>query len=172
MADLAVACIDTALVARAREVMERLVKNRLSVVTAESCTAGLVAAALSQADGASDRLHGCFVAYTKANKSAALGVSEQLLKEKGSVNAEVARAMVEGALARSPADIAVAVTGVLGPDPDEDGNPVGLVWYGYGRKGGPIEAIEKRSPPAPQDQLWREAVCFALECIERAIKMP
>jgi nicotinamide-nucleotide amidase len=79
---------------------------------------------LSEVPGAADHLQGGFVVYTKTNKSHALSVPANLLNSRG-VCPEVA--MAEGALARSPADVAVALTGVAGPDPDEDGNPVGLV---------------------------------------------
>jgi nicotinamide-nucleotide amidase len=81
---------------------------------------------LSEVPGAADHLQGGFVVYTKTNKSHALSVPANLLNSRG-VCPEVARAMAEGALARSPADVAVALTGVAGPDPDEDGNPVGIV---------------------------------------------
>jgi nicotinamide-nucleotide amidase len=88
-----------------------------SLITAESCTAGKLAALLSEAPGASERLHGGFVTYTKDNKSKALGVPAELMKQKGAVCGDVAIAMAEGALARSPANGAVAITGVAGPEP-------------------------------------------------------
>ena len=109
--------------------------SSLTIVTAESCTAGKLAALLSEAPGAAERLHGSFVTYTKANKTRALGVPESLLDEQGAVCPEVAVAMAQGALARSPADIAVAITGVAGPEPDEDGNPVGRVCIALARSG-------------------------------------
>ncbi|HEY2858364.1 MAG TPA: CinA family protein, partial [Terracidiphilus sp.] len=84
-------------------------------------------------DGAAERLHGSFVTYTKANKTRALGIAEALLTDKGAVCPDVAVAMARGALERSPADIAVAITGVAGPDPDEDGNPVGRVCIGLAK---------------------------------------
>src|SRR3569832_2135562 len=86
--------------------------RKLTVVTAESCTSGLLASLLSEAPGASEFLHGGFVTYTKANKTAALGAPEDLLTAKTAVCEEVARAMAEGALERSPADVAAAITGV------------------------------------------------------------
>src|SRR5262245_22208149 len=101
-------------------------QRNASIVTAESCTTGKLAALLSEAPGAAERLHGSFVAYTKANKTRSLGVSAALLQRKGAVCREVAVAMAEGALARSPATVAVAITGVAGPDPDEDGIPWAL----------------------------------------------
>jgi nicotinamide-nucleotide amidase len=102
-------------------------KKNLSIVTAESCTAGKLSALLSEAPGAAEHLHGGFVTYTKENKTRALGVPARLLAEEGAVCAAVAAALAEGAVARSPADIAVSITGVAGPEPDEDGNPVGRV---------------------------------------------
>ena len=87
----------------------------LTVVTAESCTAGLMCQVLSDAEGASEYFHGGFVTYTKAQKNRALGVSADLLRQKGAVCGEVARAMAEGALAHSKADLAAAITGVAGP---------------------------------------------------------
>jgi PncC family amidohydrolase len=99
----------------------------LTLATAESCTAGSLAFLLSQAPGGGGVLQGGFVVYTKANKSAALGVPEALIQRHSAVSSEVARAMASGALERCPADIVVAITGVTGPEPDEDGNPVGLV---------------------------------------------
>jgi|SRR5579871_715389 len=101
-----------------------------------------------------------------------LSVPTELLKTQGSVNAEVARLLVEGALARSPADIALAITGVLGPEPDEDGNPVGLVFFAYGKRGGPIEILEQHLPPEGHERLMRRAVDIALSCVERAVAIP
>ena len=94
-------------------------RRNLTIATAESCTAGKLSALLSEAPGAGEHLHGSFVTYTKANKVQTLGVDAGLLKAKGAVCREVAVAMAEGALHRSPADVAVAITGVAGPDPDE-----------------------------------------------------
>jgi nicotinamide-nucleotide amidase len=125
--------------ALARRVLELAGQKKLSIVTAESCTAGKLSALLSEAPGAAERLHGSFVTYTKANKISALGVSATLLGEKGAVCREVAAAMAQGALARSPADLAVSITGVAGPDPDEDGNPVGRVWVGLAHAGRSLE---------------------------------
>jgi nicotinamide-nucleotide amidase len=86
-------------------------KRNLTIVTAESCAAGMLSTILSEAPGASEHLHGGFVTYTKENKTKVLGVSEHLLPEKSAVCPDVAMAM-EGALRRSPADLTVAVTGV------------------------------------------------------------
>jgi PncC family amidohydrolase len=113
---------------RAQRILERAKLRDLTIVTAESCTAGAVATSLSKVPGAGEHFHGGFVTYTKEMKSAVLGVPKKLLQQKGAVCEDVAEAMALGALKLAPADIAVAVTGVAGPEPDEDGNPVGLVF--------------------------------------------
>ena len=128
-------CVERNLVRRAQPIVDALRARHLSIVTAESCTAGLVAAILSHAQHAGECFHGGFIAYSKDNKSAILGIDRAFLEAKGSVNAEVARQMAYGALARAPASVAIAVTGVLGPDPDEDGNPAGLVYFAACRSG-------------------------------------
>jgi Competence-damaged protein len=87
----------------AEEALEAAAQTNASIAIAESCTAGKLAALLSEAPGAADRLQGSFVAYTKANKTKSLGVSADLLQRKGAVCREVAIAMAEGALVRSPA---------------------------------------------------------------------
>lgn len=128
-------CIDPELIQRANETGLRLRQAGLKVVTAESCTAGLLCAALAQCQDAGEILLGGFVTYAKAAKAQTLGVDEELLSREGAVNAAVAAQLCTGALSRSGADIALAVTGVLGPSEDEDGNPVGLIYWGSVRKG-------------------------------------
>ncbi|HEX3666805.1 MAG TPA: CinA family protein [Rhizomicrobium sp.] len=155
-------CIDEALVKYASAVTGQLKARGLTVVTVESCTAGLISAAMSQAEGAATVLHGSFVAYTKADKSKALGVSEALLTQKGSVNAEVAERMALGALERSPADVALAVTGVLGPEKDEDGNPVGLVFISCCHRGRRAKTEKRQYGKLPHDQLRHYVVRDAL----------
>lgn len=137
------------------------------MVTAESCTAGKLAALLSEVPGAADHLQGGFVVYTKANKSQALGVRASLLNSRGAVCQEVAAAMAEGALARSPADVAIALTGVAGPDPDEDGKPVGLVCIAVAPRGQKPEVIEKRYGMAPRERIQEWAMADALATLLR-----
>lgn len=121
----------------AQRAVSRALEHELTLVTVESCTAGALACALSRADGASQVLHGGLVVYTKANKVAAVGVPWELLRTHTAVSGEVARAMAVGGLGRSPADIAIAITGVAGPEPDEDGNPVGLAYVAVALRKGP-----------------------------------
>jgi nicotinamide-nucleotide amidase len=121
--------------ALAEEVLREAERCGFTIVTAESCTGGLLASALSRGRGASKFFHGGFVTYTKEMKSSVLGVPRELLKTRTAVAPEVALALAKGALERSPATLAVAITGVAGPEPDEDGNPVGLVYCAAVRRG-------------------------------------
>src|SRR3569833_420091 len=142
-------CIDENLPGKAERVLQRLRKSEATVVTAESCTGGLVAACLTHGKEASSSFQGAFVVYTKQQKHQALGVSEELLREAGAVNSEVAIAMAEGALQRSTASLSIAITGVLGPDPDEDDNPPGLVYLALARRGQPTLVARHDFSPAP-----------------------
>ena len=145
-------------------------RRNLTIVTAESCTAGKLSALLSEAPGASEHLHGSFVTYTKANKVEALGVDAGLLNAKGAVCREVAVAMAEGALHRSPADVAVAITGVAGPDPDEDGNPVGLVCIAVARNGFSPLPIERKYGEIGRENVQEHAMADALAELIRSLE--
>ena len=120
----------------AKQVLEQAKACDVTIVTAESCTAGLVAHTLSKVPGAGDQLAGGFITYTKEMKAAVLGVSPRILQQKSAVCGDVAYTMALGALNRAPASLALAVTGVAGPEPDEDGNPVGLIYLCALRKSG------------------------------------
>src|SRR5262245_7181765 len=146
----------------AERALEVAAQRNVSIVTAESCTAGKLAAVLSEAPGAAERLHGSFVAYTKANKSKSLGVSADLLQRKGAVCREVAVAMQYGASVRSPAPLAVATTGVAGPDPDEDGNPVGLVCIAIARVNAETVHLERQYGDLGRDAVQEHAMADAL----------
>lgn len=113
------------------------------IATAESCTGGLVAAALTEIAGASDVFERGFVTYSNAAKEAMLGVSGATLAAHGAVSEPVAREMAEGALAHSLADLAVSITGIAGPGGSEF-KPEGRVCFGLARKGAPtrVETVE------------------------------
>jgi nicotinamide-nucleotide amidase len=102
------------------------------IATAESCTGGAIAAACTAMAGSSDWFDRGFVTYSNQAKVEMLGVDAALIARVGAVSEEVARAMVEGALARSPAQLAVAVTGIAGPGGAVPGKPVGTVWLAWG----------------------------------------
>ena len=112
----------------ARAVLDAARARGWKVATAESCTGGLVAGALTEIPGSSDVVDRGFVTYSYPAKVAMLGVSQALLTDHGAVSESVARAMAEGALAASDAEVAVAVTGVAGPGASER-KPEGLVWF-------------------------------------------
>ena len=112
----------------------------LTLVTAESCTGGLIASACTAVAGSSDWFERGFVTYSNEAKSELLGVDAKQIAEFGAVSAEVARAMADGALGRSPANLAVAVTGIAGPGGATPGKPVGTVWLAVARRGLPASA--------------------------------
>jgi nicotinamide-nucleotide amidase len=106
------------------------------VTAAESCTGGLVAAAITSVAGSSAWFDEGFVTYSNAAKVRALGVPAETIDAHGAVSEAVVRAMAEGALARAGADLAVAITGIAGPGGGTPGKPVGTVWLGWARRNG------------------------------------
>ncbi|HKW53883.1 MAG TPA: CinA family protein [Stellaceae bacterium] len=142
-------------------------KQGLTLATAESCTGGMVAAALTDIAGSSDVVERGFVTYSNRAKEELLAVPPPLIAAHGAVSAEVAEAMARGALARAPVDLAVAITGVAGPSGGSAAKPVGLVWFGSGRKGGPI-ATERHVFPGNRAAIRRAATQRALELLLRA----
>jgi nicotinamide-nucleotide amidase len=151
--------------ALARRALQLADEKDLSLITAESCTAGKLSALLSEAPGAADHLHGSFVTYTKENKTRALGVPQRLLAEQGAVCRAVAAAMAEGALARSPADLAVSITGVAGPEPDEDANPVGRVCIGLAYRAVTARQFEYNYGNPGRDAVQERAISDALNLL-------
>jgi nicotinamide-nucleotide amidase len=160
--------IDEAIVRRAADVLALAQRRNSTLVTAESCTGGLLAAVLSEAPGAGACLQGGFAVYTKQQKCIALGVSPAQLARETAVSEGVARAMAEGALAHSIADISVAVTGVAGPAPDEDGNPVGLVHFAAARRDVSTLHIRRDFGNIGRGVIRYQSVMEALALIERA----
>jgi len=146
----------------ADEILEYARAHNETIVTAESCSAGMLALAFSKGEGASQHFMGGFVTYTKDMKSRVLGVPPSLLHEKTAVCGEVAEAMAIGALLRSGASVAVSITGVAGPSEDEDGNPVGLVYCGVARKEGGHRHIKLQCPPGKPDAILDAACTEAL----------
>jgi len=107
------------------------------VATAESCTGGLVAGALTAIAGSSDVVERGFVTYSNEAKSEMLGVPPATIAAHGAVSSETAAAMAEGAVARAPVDLAISVTGVAGPGGGSAAKPLGLVIFGLARRNGP-----------------------------------
>lgn len=119
--------MDAELRAAARRVVEACVARHLTIATAESCTGGLVAAALTEIPGSSATVMCGFVTYSNEAKQSMLGVSTDILLEHGAVSRAAAQAMARGALARGAVDLAVAITGIAGPGGGSAEKPVGLV---------------------------------------------
>lgn len=122
----------------ARKIIIAYAAEKKKIVTAESCTGGLIAAALTEISGASDVVERGFVSYSNDAKVEVLGVLPELLSAHGAVSAEVAEAMAIGALEFSRADVAVSVTGIAGPDGGTLSKPVGLVYLGLATRAGVI----------------------------------
>lgn len=113
-----------------------LKRRSLMMATAESCTGGLIAGACTDLSGSSEWFERGFVTYSNAAKTELLGVPAELIAQHGAVSEPVARAMAAGALAHSPAQLAVAVTGVAGPTGGSADKPVGTVWFGWATPAG------------------------------------
>jgi len=120
---------DSTLSMLTREVGLRLLDSKRRLVTAESCTGGWIAKLCTDIAGSSDWFDCGFVCYSNAAKMRDLGVSEKLLESAGAVSDEVVRAMAEGAIARTGANVALAVSGIAGPSGAVLGKPVGTVWF-------------------------------------------
>ena len=127
----------------AQDVIGKAGAERKIVATAESCTGGLIAAALTDVAGSSVVVDRGFVTYSNEAKADMLGVPMALIEKRGAVSSDVARAMARGAIERSRADIAVSVTGIAGPGGGTADKPVGLVWFGLAAAGG-VVSIERR----------------------------
>ena len=158
--------IDDTLRAAARRVLDACRARKLTVVTAESCTGGLVAAALTEIPGSSDVVDRGFVTYSDAAKQAMLDVPARLLQDFGAVSRETADAMARGALARSPADLAVSVTGIAGPGGGSAQKPVGLVYFAALARGGRGLSREKRFGEIGRGEVRMRSVVEALDMLE------
>src|SRR6478736_6242669 len=126
--------IDARLIAEAAALLDACRERGDLLAAAESCTGGLLAAMLTAIPGSSDVFERGFVTYSNASKSEMLGVPVWLIERHGAVSEDVARAMAGGALTHSHASLAVAVTGIAGPDGGTQDKPVGLVYFAAGRR--------------------------------------
>jgi nicotinamide-nucleotide amidase len=160
--------IDRHLVALAVEALESAKRLGKKIVTAESCTGGLIATVLSEAPGAVDYFEGSFVTYTPDQKCAALKLDREMIDRDGAVSASVAMAMAEAALGCSSADLAVAVTGVAGPDSDEKGNPVGLVFLARASRNSATISEKKSFGDIGRNRVRYEAAAEALRLLARS----
>jgi len=136
------------------------------VAAAESCTGGMVSAALTAVAGSSEVVERGFVTYSNRAKIELLGVPEATIAAHGAVSAETAAAMAKGAIARAPVDLAVSVTGVAGPGGGSTDKPVGLVFLGIARKDG-ASRVERRVFPGGRAAVRDAAVTLALELLQQ-----
>jgi nicotinamide-nucleotide amidase len=156
----------TGIRAAAKHVLELCRARGLRVATAESCTGGLVAAALTEIAGSSDVVDRGFVTYSNEAKAELLGVPLSTLKRYGAVSAQTAKAMAAGALKNSNVDIAVSITGIAGPGGGTKQKPVGLVHFAAARRGGRSIARKKLFGAVGRGRVRQLSVMQALQMLE------
>jgi nicotinamide-nucleotide amidase len=144
-------------------------RRRVMIATAESCTGGLIAGAITDVAGSSDVFDRGFVTYSNAAKRDMLGVPGTTLAQFGAVSPEVAREMAEGALARSAADLAVAVTGIAGPGGSEQ-KPEGRVCFALARRGRPTQVETVEFGAIGRAEVRRATVIHALHLLVNALR--
>ena len=152
---------------QAERLMRRLCEQELTIATAESCTGGMLAALLTDIEGAGHAFERGFVTYTKQSKTDLLGIDPELLEHNDAVSEPVARAMAEGALDRSKADIALGVTGFAGPA--GDGCEEGLVHFALARKGAATRHRVEHFGPAGRGPVRVQSLRTLLEMLEEAL---
>lgn len=160
---------DRALLRLAERVGRRLLKHGGRVTTAESCTGGWIAKALTDVPGSSQWFGEGFVTYANEAKVSRLGVSRRVLESEGAVSRAVAVAMAAGALRRTRADVSVAVTGIAGPDGAVPGKPVGTVWFcwAHRRRDAVRVSAERRRFRGDREAVRRKTVATALRGLLR-----
>jgi nicotinamide-nucleotide amidase len=149
----------------AQSVLDACRARKWRLATAESCTGGMVAAALTAIAGSSDVVDRGFVAYTNKAKSELLGVPAETIAAHGAVSAETTEAMAKGAIAHAPVDLAIAVTGIAGPGGATPTKPVGLVLFGLARRDGSCRT-ERRVFPGDRSAVRQAALHRALELLD------
>lgn len=147
----------------AAQILERALTGGVMIVTAESCTGGLLGAALTAIPGSSEVYDRGFITYSYPAKTQLLGVGSDILGQFGAVSEQVAVAMATGALHRSDAQIAISVTGVAGPGAS-DSKPEGLVWFGVATRDG-TRAEKREFGALGRDAVRAHSVETALELI-------
>ena len=155
---------DTAATDPGKRIIDLLAEKKQTIVTAESCTGGMVAAALTDIPGASAALYGGYVTYANAAKSRMIHVQARLIRDYGAVSNQVARAMADGARNTARADYAVSVTGIAGPDGGSDRKPVGLVYIAVSSELATV-VIEHRFGDLGRDAIRKASVQAALDLV-------
>lgn len=157
--------LDDDIVDAARRLFDICRRKNLTVATAESCTAGLVAGTMTEIPGTSSMLDRGFITYSNAAKQDMLGVSAETLKKHGAVSRETAEEMARGALAHAPVDLAVSVTGIAGPDGGSAEKPVGLVHFATASRSGRLVHAEKRFGAIGRAEVRKQSVLQAFRML-------
>ena len=160
---------DPETLALAEQVLAACRARNWHLATAESCTGGLVAAALTAIADSSDVVERSFVAYSNEAKMELLGVAADTIAAHGAVSAQTCAAMARGAVARAPVDLGVSIVGVAGPGGGTPQKPVGLVYLGVARKDGTAR-IERRIFPGDRTEIRYTALLLALELLRDAAR--
>jgi nicotinamide-nucleotide amidase len=163
---------DSATRALSRSLLDLCRMRKLKIATAESCTGGLVAAALTEVPGSSDVVDRGFVTYSNEAKHAMLGVETVKLETFGAVSKEVAIAMAFGALEHADVDLAVAITGIAGPGGATPGKPVGLVHFAVAARDGRIAHREQRFGAVGRSSVRQQSVIEALKMLIEMARGP
>jgi len=148
----------------ARQIIELLTEAGKTIVTAESCTGGMIAATLTDIPGASAAVYGGYITYANAAKSRMIHVQARLIRDYGAVSNQVARAMADGARNTARADYAVAVTGIAGPDGGSDKKPVGLVYVAVSTELATV-VIEHKFGDLGREEIRKASVRAALDVV-------
>ncbi len=159
--------LDASIIRRAQQVLELCRAAGLKVATVESCTGGLIIGALTACAGSSDVVERGFVTYSYESKTETVGVPADLLEAHGAVNEDVARAMAEGGVRNSHADIVVSATGVAGPGGGTEAKPVGLVHMALASRDGTGTVNEEHHFEGDRAAVRQATVLAALEMIAR-----
>lgn len=149
----------------AQSVLDACRARNWRLATAEACTGGLIAGALTALAGSSDVVERGFVTYSNEAKSELLGVPPETIAAHGAVSAETAAAMAQGALAHAPVDLAISVTGIAGPGGATATKPAGLVLFGLARRGG-TDRTERRVFAGDRSAVRHAALQVALRLLE------
>lgn len=143
---------------------QQLLARNASVTTAESCTGGWIAKALTDIAGSSAWFERGFVTYSNEAKQQMVGVSESTLAQFGAVSEQVVREMAQGALSEAGAQYALSVSGIAGPDGGSEGKPVGTVWFGFAASTGEVLALVERFH-GDREAVRRQATAWALQTL-------
>ena len=147
-----------------KRIIDILTEQKKTIVTAESCTGGMIASALTDIPGASAAVYGGYVTYANTAKSRMIHVQARLIRDYGAVSNQVARAMADGARNTARADYAVAVTGIAGPDGGSDKKPIGLVYVAVSSELATV-VIEHRFGDLGRDEVRKASVRAAFDLV-------